>query len=98
MKRCGRGEKKFRRHYSSSLKLYIGKSPEYGEQLINDYIAHDYHQVTDEVKPDWTFEGAAQDTDFLFQVGYRIANSSTPPEWRPGNEFKSRRDAMLGHR
>ena len=43
----------------------------------------------------WTFTGAAQDTAFLFEVGRRIADGDKWPEWRPGNEFKAKRDAML---
>ena len=41
------------------------------------------------------FEGAAQDTEFLLQVGLRIANSDKWPEWKPGNEFKAVRDEMM---
>jgi len=82
-------------YYPKSGRLLIGHPADFGEKLIDDYIAHDYHKVTDEVKPDWTFEGAAQDTEFLFEVGRRIADSDTWPQWRPRNEFKSRRDAML---
>jgi len=82
-------------YYPKSGKLFIGQPADYGEKLINDYIANRYHKVTDEVQPDWTFEGAAQDTVFLFEVGRRIADGDTWPEWKPGNEFKARRDAML---
>jgi Zn-dependent M28 family amino/carboxypeptidase len=82
-------------YYPKPGKHFIGKPDDYGEKVVADYIAHDYHQVTDEVKPEWTFEGAAQDTEFLMQVGLRIANDAKWPEWRPGNEFKARRDAML---
>ena len=82
-------------YYAKSGRLFIGQTTDYGEKLINDYIAHDYHQVSDEVKPNWTFEGAAQDTEFLLQVGLRVANDPQWPEWKPGNEFKARRDAML---
>ena len=82
-------------YYAKSGKLFIGQPADFGEKLINDYIANDYHKVTDEVKPGWTFEGAAQDTAFLLQVGLRVANGDTWPEWKPGNEFKARRDAML---
>jgi Zn-dependent M28 family amino/carboxypeptidase len=82
-------------YYAKSGKLFIGQTADFGEKLIQDYIANDYHKVTDEVKPGWTFEGAAQDTAFLLQVGLRVANSDTWPEWKPGNEFKARRDAML---
>ena len=82
-------------YYAESGTLFEGESPEFGEKLIENYIANDYHKPSDEVKPEWTFEGAAQDAAFLFEVGRRIANSDTWPTWRPGNEFKSRRDAML---
>ena len=82
-------------YYAKSGKLFIGQPADFGEKLINDYIANDYHKVTDEVKPGWTFEGAAQDTAFLMQGGLRVANGDTWPEWKPGNEFKARRDAML---
>jgi len=82
-------------YYAESGTLFEGRPPEFGEKLIQDYIANDYHKPSDEVKPTWTFEGAAQDAEFLFEVGRRIANADTWPEWRPGNEFKARRDAML---
>lgn len=61
----------------------------------DDWEAHDYHQPSDEVRPDWNLDGAAQDTDLLFAVGYRVANADTLPEWKPGNEFKAKRDAMM---
>lgn len=82
-------------YYAKSGKQFIGQPADYGERIVNEYIAKDYHQVSDEVKPTWTFEGAAQDTEFLFQVGQRIANDPTWPTWKPGSEFKARRDAML---
>ena len=82
-------------YYPKSGKLFIGQPPDFGEKLQQEYIANDYHKVTDEIKPGWTFEGAAQDTEFLLQVGLRIANGDTWPEWKPGNEFKAKRDAMM---
>ncbi|MEY2880170.1 MAG: hypothetical protein RLZZ15_2550 [Verrucomicrobiota bacterium] len=81
--------------YGKSGKSFIGQPSGFGEKIVNSYIEKDYHQVSDEVKPDWTFEGAAQDTAFLLQVGLRAANDAQWPEWKPGNEFKARRDAML---
>ncbi|MEI6107194.1 MAG: M28 family metallopeptidase, partial [Opitutae bacterium] len=82
-------------YYPKSGSQFIGQPPDFGEKLQQDYIANDYHKVTDEIKPGWTFEGAAQDTEFLLQVGLRVANDAKWPEWKPGNEFKARRDAML---
>jgi Zn-dependent M28 family amino/carboxypeptidase len=82
-------------YYAKSGLAFIGQSAEFGEKLVQDYLANDYHKVSDEVRPNWTFEGAAQDTAFLFEVGRRVADGDTWPQWRPGNEFKARRDAML---
>jgi Zn-dependent M28 family amino/carboxypeptidase len=82
-------------YYPKAGRHFIGQPDDYSEKLVQDYIAHRYHQVTDEVQPDWTFEGAAQDTEFLFEVGRRIANGDKWPEWKPGSEFKAKRDEML---
>lgn len=82
-------------YYPSSGQDYIGQPAGYGEKLMNDYLARHYHKVSDEVQPDWTFEGTAQEAAFLFEVGRRVADDSNIPQWTPGNEFKARRDAML---
>ena len=55
----------------------------------------DYHQPSDEVKPDWDLSGAAEDAQLLFVVGYRVANADRMPEWKPGNEFRAKREEML---
>ncbi|MSU51211.1 MAG: M28 family peptidase [Opitutus sp.] len=82
-------------YYTKAGRKFIGQPDDYADKKVNEYIAKDYHQPSDEVKPDWTFEGAAQDTEFLVQVGLRIANGTEWPAWKPGNEFKARRDAMM---
>src|SRR5437867_2876018 len=53
--------------------LYIGK----GEHLLSrseaaplrsdEFDSTDYHQVTDEVRPDWDLSGAVQDVELLFE-------------------------------
>jgi Zn-dependent M28 family amino/carboxypeptidase len=82
-------------YYPKNGRTYLGQPADFAEKQVKDYIANRYHKVGDEVQPDWTFEGAAQDTAFLLELGLRIANGDTWPEWKPGNEFKARRDAML---
>ncbi|PTX92547.1 M28 family peptidase [Opitutus sp. ER46] len=74
-------------YYPKTGRQYLGKPADFGEKVIQDYIAHHYHQVSDEVRPDWTFEGAAQDAEFLFLVGLEIANAPQRPTWKPGSEF-----------
>jgi Zn-dependent M28 family amino/carboxypeptidase len=73
----------------------IGKPSGYGKQKREEYVAHDYHQVTDQIKPDWDLSGAAQDAQLLFEVGYQVANGDQFPEWKQGTEFKPKRDEMM---
>lgn len=74
---------------------YIGKPPGYSEQKRNEYTEHDYHKVSDEIKPDWDLSGAVEDAQLLFQVAYRVAQGDKYPEWKSGTEFKARREEML---
>jgi Zn-dependent M28 family amino/carboxypeptidase len=74
---------------------YIGKSAEWGKAKRDEYTEKDYHAPSDQVKPDWDLTGAAEDAQLLMAVGYRVANADRLPEWKPGNEFKAKRDAML---
>jgi Zn-dependent M28 family amino/carboxypeptidase len=74
---------------------FIGKPAGFGQQKKDDYTAHHYHQVSDEVDPNWDLSGVVQDVQLLFEVGYQVANSDKFPEWKPGSEFKPRRDVML---
>ncbi len=74
---------------------YIGKPPGYGKAKRDEYTKNDYHKVTDEVKPGWDLSGAEQDMQLLMDVGYRVAQGSKYPEWKPGTEFKARREESL---
>jgi Zn-dependent M28 family amino/carboxypeptidase len=74
---------------------FIGKPAGYGMQKRDEYTTHDYHSVSDEVKPDWDLSGAAEDVATLFRVGYGVAQTPALPEWKPGTEFKAKRDSMM---
>jgi Zn-dependent M28 family amino/carboxypeptidase len=74
---------------------YIGKSADWGSKKRDEYTEKDYHAPSDQVKPDWDLSGAVEDAQLLMTVGYRVANADRLPEWKPGNEFKAKRDAML---
>jgi Zn-dependent M28 family amino/carboxypeptidase len=81
--------------YTDTGVEFVGKSAEYSQQKRDEYNKKDYHQPSDEIKPDWDLAGAVDDANLLVAVGYRVANAGTLPEWKPGNEFKAKRDAML---
>ena len=75
---------------------------EHGEawslERLAEYTAERYHKPSDEYDPAWDLTGMSEDLRLLFRVGYRLANSSDFPDWRPGTEFKAARDAMMGAR
>ncbi len=74
---------------------FIDKPVGYGMSRREEYTTNDYHKPSDEIKPDWDLSGAVEDGRILFEVGYRVAEAATWPDWLPGTEFKARRDSML---
>jgi Zn-dependent M28 family amino/carboxypeptidase len=83
--------------------LYVGKGehllsrPETAPLRSDEFDSTDYHQVTDEVRPDWDLSGAVQDVQLIFEVGYQVANGDKFPEWKPGSEFRVKGSASRGH-
>ena len=71
---------------------FVGKSADYSKTKRDEYTEKDYHGPSDEIKPDWDLSGAAEDAQLLLGVGYRVANADKFPEWKPGNEFKAKRE------
>ena len=74
---------------------YIGKPADYGQKARDDWTEHRYHTPRDVVGPDWDLSGAGEDLKVLLAVGYRVAQADIFPEWKPGNEFRAVREAML---
>jgi Zn-dependent M28 family amino/carboxypeptidase len=74
---------------------FVGKPADYGQQIVDNFEAHDYHAPSDEVRPDWDMSGAQQDLELFFAVGYRVAQAEKYPEWSPTSEFKAKREEML---
>ena len=81
--------------YTDSGIEYVGKPAGFGRQKRDEYTARDYHKVSDEMRPDWDLTGAVDDLQLLFEVGYRVAQADRYPEWKPGTEFKAKREEML---
>ncbi len=74
---------------------YEGKPLDYGKRKQDEYTEKDYHKPSDEVKPGWDLSGAVADMKLLVELGYRLAEGPRYPEWKPGSEFRARREAML---
>ncbi|HEX4278307.1 MAG TPA: M28 family peptidase [Bryobacteraceae bacterium] len=74
---------------------YVGKPEGYGTQKADYFTEHDYHKPSDEVKPDWDLAGAVEDLRVFFEIGNKVADDPKFPEWKPGTEFKAKRDEMV---
>ena len=74
---------------------FRGKPPEWGKQQIEAWEAVNYHQPSDELTPEWNFEGMVEDAMLGFFIGLDIAQSEKLPAWNPGDEFEAARKAAL---
>jgi Zn-dependent M28 family amino/carboxypeptidase len=74
---------------------YIGQPADYGQKQRDEWNANRYHTPKDVVMPEWDLTGTSEDLKVLFAVGYRVAQADKYPEWKSGNEFKAKREAML---
>ena len=81
--------------YTGAGRDVIGQPPGFGQQKKDEFVAKHYHQPSDEVDSTWDVSGGAEDVQLLFEVGYEVANGDNWPEWKPGNEFKAKRDESL---
>ncbi|MGE5815451.1 MAG: M28 family metallopeptidase [Acidobacteriota bacterium] len=74
---------------------FIGKPADFATTVRRTYTEQHYHQPSDELRPDWDLAGAVEDLQLYFVVGNNVANAEKYPEWKPGTEFKAKREAML---
>jgi Zn-dependent M28 family amino/carboxypeptidase len=74
---------------------FIGKPAGWGLEQLQAYTNVDYHNPSDEVRPDWNMSGGVEDLKLFLTIGYRVAQAAKFPEWRVGNEFRAIREASL---
>jgi Zn-dependent M28 family amino/carboxypeptidase len=75
--------------------LFKGHDLAWGEEKDRDYVAHRYHQPSDEYKPDMDFTADAKMAKFGFALGWEVANASQLTGWQAGDEFeKVRKDSQ----
>jgi Zn-dependent M28 family amino/carboxypeptidase len=69
-----------------------------GKANSEGYRINDYHQPSDEFKPEWTFAGGARDLELLYALGRDLADSGEWPNWSQDSEFRAARDASVAER
>jgi Zn-dependent M28 family amino/carboxypeptidase len=73
----------------------IGKPPGWGKEQQEKFEANDYHQPSDELRPDWDLSGAVEDAQLMFYLGLKVGNAPQMPSWKPGDEFEAARKKAL---
>jgi len=74
---------------------HVERGEAWTREQRDKYIAEKYHKPADEFDPNWDLSGVVDDLRLLFKVGYRLSAESTFPNWKPGTEFKAKRDADM---
>ena len=60
------------------------------------FLVENYHQVSDEILPEWDLSGIARDMKILLATALQAANADDPPRWVPGHEFEEEWKALYG--
>jgi Zn-dependent M28 family amino/carboxypeptidase len=74
---------------------FVGRPDGWGDSVRADYNANRYHQPSDEIFPDFVYDGAAQYGDLALLTILDLAEDDAWPNWLEGQEFKAARDAMM---
>jgi len=71
------------------------KGKEYAQAFRDSFITQNYHAPSDEFDAaTWQMDGAIQDAQIYYNIGYDIANSRDWPQWNSSSEF-SRPDNFI---
>ncbi|HEY1528694.1 MAG TPA: M28 family peptidase [Candidatus Angelobacter sp.] len=71
--------------------LFKGHDLAWGEEKERDYVAHRYHQPSDEYRADMDFSADAKLAKFGLVLGWGTANQPELAGWQPGDEFEKAR-------
>ena len=74
---------------------FVGKPADWGMKMAEEYNDYNYHQPSDEIRSDWTYEGTIQEAKFYFHLAYLLASQPEMPQWNKGDEFEAVRMKSL---
>lgn len=71
--------------------LYEGHDRAWGEAQDRNFNEHDYHNFSDNFRPDWDFRGDAHLAAFGLDLGWQVIHLPHTIEWKRGDEFEAAR-------
>ncbi|SNT25708.1 Zn-dependent amino- or carboxypeptidase, M28 family [Granulicella rosea] len=72
-------------------RLYEGHDRAWGEAKFQAFEDNDYHNFTDNYRPEWDFSGLALYCRFGMDLGWQVIHEKTPITWNKGDEFEPAR-------
>ena len=72
-------------------RLYEGHDLAWGQARFQAFEDNDYHNVTDNYRPDWDFAANALYDRFGMDLGWQVLNAKKPIVWNKGDEFEAAR-------
>lgn len=81
-------------YLDTSLK-FRDKPEGWGKEAVEEWERVHYHQPSDELTDEWSFEGMIEDARLGFLAGLAVANTEELPSWKPGDEFEAARQEAL---
>ena len=81
-------------HFSEGTD-FIGKPAGWGRATIEAWEKTHYHQPSDQIEPDWNWDGMIEDAQLGFYCGLIVADRDVMPQWKKGDEFEPARQKAL---
>jgi Zn-dependent M28 family amino/carboxypeptidase len=81
--------------YTKSGTEFADRPDGWGKEQIDAWTEIHYHQPSDELVDDWSFDGMIDDVVLGFKTGYWVAQADEMPSWNPGDEFEAARLTAL---
>jgi Zn-dependent M28 family amino/carboxypeptidase len=75
--------------------LFAGHDAAWGLAQEDDYVAHRYHNFSDNYTPEMDFTGNAKLARFGMELGWEALTAPTIVEWKSGDEFEGARKASF---
>jgi len=77
--------------------VFEGHDAAWGKSQAEDYVAHHYHQPSDEYHAEMDFRGDAKMARFGFILGWEASSLSQTVGWQKGDEFEAARKKSQGN-
>jgi len=81
--------------YLDAGRKFRGKPEGWGKEIQEKWEETQYHQPSDEIEPDWNYDGMIEDARLGFYAALWIAQQDAMPTWTPGDEFEGARKQAL---